>query len=179
MIYINSRKIYACYQKNTTNINDDGILEFWSANKSLYDMYVSIYGDYLPKEKYYHVILPFSKYEEFYTDHRMDMLDIFNQLPWDYVTERPYISTLQMCEILDLDEFLCMVLGLDDNLSKMVQVLPSRLRNVIYRTKWADMLDDPIRSDAVNWFDGDGSKLQFLAQACYYSEKDVLDITAI
>ena len=170
---MNSRKIYACYAA------EDELLEFWSTNKKLYDTYVSVYGPYMDKNRYYHTILPISQYEEFYYSHGMSRLDVFEFAPWYGDITTPYISTLEMLEIINLDDFLLVSLELDDEFMDMIKLLPRNIRNPILQTKWAKLLTNKLTSSTVDLLDADVTVLQYIAQACYYSENNVLGLTGI
>lgn len=162
---MNTRKIYACYQKDYHS--NGKWLEFWSANKKLYDMYLSIYGKYLAADTYYHTIISFNNYEKFYNTHRMEMLDIFDSPPW-YKSSTQYISTMQLEEICDIDTFLENFLEIRQDFSNIIENLPPRIRAVIYKTKWADIASDPLIGSYTNTLDIDVDKLIYLSHSCYY-----------
>lgn len=132
----------------------------------------------MKSDMYYHTILPFSQFESFYSDHRMEMLDIFEHYLYAN-SNNSYISTLQMQEITELDDFLMTSLDIRPEFSEMIKMLPRDIQNTIYRTKLSDIISDPMIIDIVNLLDGDADKLEYLAQACYYSGQDFIDITGI
>lgn len=175
---MNTRKVYACYRKDCPT--EDYNIEFWSANKKLYDMFLSTYKMHMDasKSEYIQTILPIEQYETLYDQNRMDMLDIFQTPPWYSSSSEYHISTLNYEEIFDVDEFLEQFIDIEHDYFDMINILPTHIRNIIYRTRWADILSKPNETLCSSILDINYDKIRYLIQSCYYGSS-FEDITGI
>ncbi len=172
---MNERRIYACY--NTTGLGGD-LLEFWSINKKLYDMYVSMYYKHLTKKEgsFIHRMIPIDQYDHWVKYNRDTQLKIFDEdVPWCAI-KTPMVSTESDREIFNVEDVLNDFLKFESVDPGIIRRMPRKIQAMLYKTLYPMFIGE-VSKLSDHWRKYvDPVNLLTLATALRYSHDGMLEM---